>query len=85
MYSFSVAETFDETTGDKLTEEVAKTTEALDETNLGFDLASSNQSTEALNGTNVTYDNRGTEMKMKKNVSKLTVVVDPRGMLCPFS
>ena len=81
---FSVDENSDEATGDMLTEEISKTGQALDDANPGFDPAPTNLSTEALNGTNITYDESPMDMKTKKNVSKLTVVVDPRGMFCSF-
>ena len=65
-----------------LTEDISKTDQSLDADTPGFDPAPTNLSTEALNGTNPVYDESPTELKTKKNVSKLTVVVDPRGLTC---
>ena len=63
-----------------LTEDISKTDQTLENDNPGFDAAPTNQSTEASNGTNPTYIESPAELNTKKNVSKLTVVVDPRGM-----
>ena len=62
-----------------MTEDITKPDQSLDSDSPGFDSAPGNQSAEALNGTNPIYDESPSDLKTKKNVSKLTVVVDPRG------
>ena len=66
--------------GDILAEDLSIPDPSLDADSPGSDSGPANLTAEALNGTSPVYGETPTDLKTKKNVSKLTVVVDPRGL-----
>ena len=80
LFSFSRDdETTEERMGDILAEDLSNP-DSWDAGSPESDSAPTNLSAEALNGTSPIYGETPTDLKTKKNVSKLTVVVDPRGL-----